>query len=265
MSSTLEKLPGTHGELVVHVWNVESPTFVVLLAHGYGEHAGRYAHVAEALNSSGGVVYAPDHLGHGLSEGGRAHIEFLEDMVSDLHSVSFVAADAHPGLPTVLIGHSMGGIIATRYVQRYEHPDVLVLSGPVIGGNPALTGLLDLDPIPEVPIDPEVLSRDPAVGEAYLADELVYHGGFRRETLQGFVDAVDAIASGGDLGETPTLWLHGELDGLAPLETTAAAMERIKGTRLTSKVYPGARHEIFNETNQDEVIGDVVDFVSGNL
>jgi alpha-beta hydrolase superfamily lysophospholipase len=161
-----------------------------------------------------------------------------------------------------VIGHSLGGIIATRYVQTQERPAALVLSGPVVGGNPAIAGLMEMDPIPDVPIDPSVLSRDPAVGEAYMADELVYHGGFDPRTLVGIFAAVAAIAEGPSFGELPVLWLHGEEDALAPYDATRAAMDHLRGPGTEEKVYPEARHEIFNETNQDEVIGDVEAFLS---
>jgi alpha-beta hydrolase superfamily lysophospholipase len=255
---------GTRGRISVHHWENPQPRFVVLLAHGYGEHAGRYEHVAQALVSAGGTVYAPDHIGHGRSDGEPALIHDIEDVVADLHAVAGLAEGEHPGLPTVLVGHSMGGIIATRYAQQHrDELAALVLSGPAIGGNPALIGLLELDPIPDVPIDPAILSNDPAVGEAYAADPLVYHGPFRRETLLAMGGAIEAIAAGPSLGDLPTLWIHGELDQLAPLEHATAAVDTIKGSALQSKVYPGAQHEIFNETNQDEVLADVVRFVGG--
>lgn len=253
---------GSRGALALHVWTADRPSFVALIAHGYGEHAGRYEHVAGRLVDAGGAVYAPDHIGHGRSEGGRAHIEFLEDMVTDLGVIAQQAVSQHPALPVFLVGHSMGGIIAVRYVQRAVGPvDALVLSGPVIGGNPAVFALLEMDPMPEVPLDPAALSRDPAVGAAYAADPLVYHGSFRRESLQAFKDAAATIGAGPGLGELPTLWLHGEHDSLAPLAETRAMVERIGGTALQQKVYPGAMHEILNETNSDEVLDDVVAFV----
>ncbi|MCW3014314.1 MAG: alpha/beta hydrolase fold protein [Solirubrobacterales bacterium] len=254
---------GARERIAVHRWTALQPRYVVLLAHGYGEHAGRYEHVAQALVADGATVFAPDHAGHGASGGERALVTSIDDLVADLHTVAGIARDAVPDVPVVLIGHSMGGIIATRYAQLHgEGLAALVLSGPVIGGNPDLIGLLDLDPIPDIPIDPAVLSRDPAVGAAYAADGLVYHGPFRRETLLGFMAAITAIAEGPSLGELPTLWIHGEEDALAPLAATREAVERIRGPRLEEKVYPEARHEIFNETNQDEVIGDVLAFVA---
>src|SRR3954449_6346534 len=255
-------IAGTRGRVVVHRWDVDEARYVVLLSHGYGEHARRYDHVAARLNDDGAAVYAPDHFGHGRSEGERALAEDLEGAVSDLPLVADRPAADHPGLPTVLIGHSMGGLIAARYGQRYgDELAALVLSGPAVGGNPEIEALAEMDPIPDVPIDPAVLSRDPAVGEAYAADPLVYHGPFRRETLLGFGAAVAAVAEGGTFGELPTLWIHGADDELVPLVHKRPAIEAVKGARFEEKLYPGARHEIFNETNRDEVIDDVVGFV----
>ncbi len=255
------KLAGVHGELVVRRWDTASPRYIVLLAHGFGEHSGRYDHVASALAADGAVVYAPDHAGHGRSAGERARADLIEDMVIDLYGVNVRAREERPRLPVVVLGHSMGGIIAVRYAQRFDKLAALVLSGPVIGGNPGFTALLDLDPLPEVPLDPGLLSRDTSVGQAYLEDELVYHGPLQRESLQGLVDAVEAVGAAGSLGELPTLWIHGELDGLAPSAVTRPAIERIRGSNLRSKVYPGAQHEIFNETNRDAVISDVISYL----
>src|SRR3954447_9487589 len=200
-------IAGTRGRIVVHRWDAGDARYVVLLSHGYGEHARRYDHVAERLNADRAVVYAPDHFGHGRSDGERALAENLEGAVEDLHLVADRAAAEHAGLPQVLIGHSMGGLIAARYGQRYgSELAALVLSGPAVGGNPEIEALAELDPIPEVPIDPAVLSRDPAVGQAYADDPLVHHGPFRRETLLGFGAAVAAVAEGGSFGDLPTLW-----------------------------------------------------------
>src|SRR4051794_21601302 len=119
MSASDFEIAGTRGRIVVHRWGIDDPRHVVLLSHGYGEHARRYDHVAERLNDEGAVVYAPDHWGHGRSQGERALAEDLEGAVEDLHLVAEQAAGDHPGLPVALIGHSMGGLIAARYGQRY--------------------------------------------------------------------------------------------------------------------------------------------------
>ena len=263
---TQHSLAGSGGNLVFFEWSNESATFIALIAHGYGEHARRYDHVAERLVAEGATVYAPDHIGHGLSDGERALVEHGEVLTADLHLVAEIARGAHPGLPVVLIGHSMGGIVATRFAQK--HPGelaALVLSGPVIGGNPALFGLLEMDPIPEIPIDPAVLSRDPETGAKYAADPLVYHGPFHRASLEMFKRSVGDVAGGGSFGDLPVLWMHGSEDQLAPLADTRAAVEKIRGPRTEEKIYEGAQHEIFNETNRDEVLDDAVEFVQRAL
>lgn len=257
------EISGGAGKVVVHRREpAGSPRLVVLLVHGYAEHFGRYAHVIDRLATDGAVVYAPDHRGHGRSDGEQAVVHDIDDLTADLGLVADFARDEHPDLPVVMVGHSMGGAVATRYAQL--HPGELaglVLSAPVIGGNPAFEPLLGMDPMPDVPLDPVMLSRDPAVGEAYVADELVYSGPLKRPTLAAILSTRDTVAAGPTLGSLPVLWVQGELDPLAPLVPTQAAVERVGGDRLTSKIYPGAMHEIFNETNKAEVLDDVAAFV----
>lgn len=255
---------GTAGDLALWHWTVEAPQFVAVISHGYGEHARRYDHVADRLTRAGAEVYAPDHQGHGRSDGPRVHIETFDDYARDLATVIELASERHPGLPVVLIGHSMGGAITARYVQREGTAALaaVVFSGPFIGGNPDLMGLVQYDPIPDVPIDPEGLSRDPATGRAYLDDPYVHHGPFLRETLLAIDVALQDIATGPDVGELPAIWLHGEDDPIAPYPLAEQAMPRLVGVHGRSKSYPGARHEIFNEINRDEVIGDVIAFLA---
>jgi alpha-beta hydrolase superfamily lysophospholipase len=251
----------------VHRWSAEDPRVIVLLAHGYGEHAARYEHVARALvDELGAAVYAPDHRGHGQTDGATGLVEDGEAITGDLHDIADEARAEHPGLPVVLIGHSMGGLIATRFAQRYgDELTALVLSGPAIGNYPAFEMLLGMDPIPDVPIDPAVLSRDDAVGAAYAADELVYHGPFQRKTLEQLLAAIARVNEGPSFGDLPTLWIHGSDDQLLPLEQTRPGIEHVKGSAFQEKIYEGGRHEVFNETNKDEVIGDVVAFLRGVL
>ncbi|MDQ3103329.1 MAG: lysophospholipase, partial [Actinomycetota bacterium] len=136
-----------------------------------------------------------------------------------------------------------------------------VLSGPVIGSNPQIEALLEMDPIPDVPIDPAVLSRDPGVGEAYAADPLVYHGPFKRQTLVELFAGVASVAADGSLGDLPTLWIHGSADQLSPLESAQATIEIIRGSDFDQRIYEGAAHEVFNETNRAEVLDDVSAFL----
>ncbi|MGW6525701.1 alpha/beta hydrolase [Streptomyces sp. NPDC054962] len=257
-------LTGTRGTIVVHEWSPPRPRRLVLVVHGYGEHAGRYGALADVLTGHGAAVFAPDHMGHGRSAGERVVIEDFEDVVTDAHAAARLARAAHPGLPLIVIGHSMGGLIAARYAQRYGGTlAALVLSGPVIGGWELPGRLLAHEEIPDLPVSPAALSRDPAVGAAYAADELVWHGPMKRPTLEAFVRTLEAVAEGGDTGPLPLLWLHGDDDRLVPLPGSRTGVERLSGGPLTERIYPGARHEVFNETNRAEVFADVTRFLDG--
>ena len=119
--------------------------------------------------------------------------------------------------------------------------------------------------MPEVPIDPSILSRDKSVGEAYAADELVYHGGFHRETLEAIFAGARTVAGGPNFGDLPTLWVHGEGDVLAPLDASTDAMKHLRGRNIEEHVYPGAQHEVFNEINKDEVLDHMIRFLRSAL
>jgi alpha-beta hydrolase superfamily lysophospholipase len=247
----------TIGRVHVRRWPAEEPRRLVALVHGYGEHIGRYEHVAQALLARGATVFGPDHVGHGRSPGERALIKDFEPVVDDLHRV---ITETRKKLPVVMVGHSMGGLIAVRYAQRYgDALSGLVLSGPAVGLSPVLRGWLS-DGIPSDPIDVSVLSRDVAVGEAYAADQLVYHGAWKRKTLEAFAAADDAIAAGPPLGNLPLLYVHGSEDQLVPLELARPVVERLAGPDTEIHVIDGARHEVFNELDQDQTIDLVVRF-----
>lgn len=257
---------GHAGLLLGSMWTPPGePTWVAVLAHGYGEHVGRYQWVADRLTADGAIVYAHDHVGHGRSVGDRVLVEDFEPVVDDLDLLVRRAHEEHPQLPVVLVGHSMGGMIAARYVQR--HPDLLtaaVLSGPVLGSWAPVEQLLGAETIPEDPIDPSTLSREESVGEAYEQDELVWHRGFKRPTVEALDAQLRAIGEGGRLA-VPTLWLHGEEDQLVPIEASRAGWEAVRGEDAQQRTYPGARHEIFNETNREEVLDDVLTFVHEHI
>ncbi|GAA3783713.1 alpha/beta hydrolase [Streptomyces phyllanthi] len=255
-------LDGTRGRVVVREWPCERARYVALLVHGYGEHIGRYEYVAGVLGAHGAAVFGPDHMGHGKSAGERVLIEDFEDVVTDVHAVEELARAAYPGVPVVLIGHSMGGLIAARYAQRYGTGlAALVLSGPVLGTWELPRALLAYDELPDVPIDTGLLSRDPEVGAVYAADPLVWHGPFRRPTLEAFVRTLETVSKSGDVGALPLLWVHGDDDRIVPLPASRTGVGELRGPDQVERVYPGARHEVFNETNKDEVLADVTAFV----
>jgi len=264
--STEFGIDGHAGHLVARRWEAAAPTYVALLCHGYGEHIGRYEEVASRLAGDGAAVYGIDHVGHGRSDGDRVLVEDFEGVVDDVRRLERTARAENPDLPVVLIGHSMGGMIGARYAQRYGADlACVVLSGPVIGRWDAVTALLAAEEIPDAPIDPATLSRDAAVGRAYVDDPLVWHGPFKRPTLEALQSCIDTISAAGPIDTTPVLWLHGEDDQLVPMAASREGWQRIAGPGAEQKSYPGARHEIFNETNRSEVLDDVLTFVHAHV
>jgi alpha-beta hydrolase superfamily lysophospholipase len=248
----------TIGRVHVHRWAADDAARLVVLVHGYGEHMGRYEHVAQALVARGSSVVGPDHIGHGLSPGERAVVEDFESVVDDLRAVVHATRD---DLPVVMVGHSMGGLIAGRYAQRHRDDLAgLVLSSPAVGLGPVVEGWLAAPELPSEPIDVAVLSRDPAVGEAYTADPLVYHGGWKRPYLEAYLVADRAIADGPGFGDLPLLYLHGSEDQLPPLELARPVVERLAGPGSELRVVDGARHELFNELGKARTIESVANF-----
>jgi alpha-beta hydrolase superfamily lysophospholipase len=247
MASTEFELQGSQGKIVVRKATPES--------------ASRAVRDEPLDDVRVAAVYAPDHRGHGRSEGPRAVVDDVDAMADDLHLVVQTAKNENAGLPLVLIGHSMGGLMSIRYAQRYgSELTALVVSGPFLG-NPMMAPLLEMEVLPDIPIDPAALSRDPAVGEAYAADPLVYHGPLIKESLVGMFGAVEQVAGGPTLA-LPVLWVHGEADQLAIYDSAKVLLEKVGGDNLTAKAYAGAAHEVFNETNQDEVVNDVAAFLA---
>ena len=122
--------------------------------------------------------------------------------------------------------------------------------------------LLGIDVLPSDPLPVTTLSRDPEVQRRYQEDPLVWQGSFKRQTLLGFADLLLNIALDADKVTGPVLWQHGEDDHLVPPAGSRRAIALMRNAQVTEKIYPGARHEIFNEINKDEVLADTVDFLA---
>ncbi len=254
---------GSEGRVFYRRWDPEAqPARIVLIVHGYAEHGGRYAHVAAALTPRGSVVYADDHLGHGRSDGERALIADFEHVDDDLHALAGIARAEHPAVPLVLVGHSMGGLLAARFAQRWPSEVAgVAFCGAVIGDWQWARDVVGRPDLPYVPFDPEALSRDPHVGASYAADPLVYHGQYKRKLLESEVRALDHFQR--DVGRLtmPVLLLHGTDDPFVPYERSLEAVRDMPTDDLTVHVYRGARHEVLNETNRDEVIGHLSEWI----
>lgn len=231
------------------IWRASEPKGVLLLAHGIGEHSGRYDHVGSYLADRGISVYAIDHQGHGRSGGKRGWVSDISVFLDDLASLDAFMRLENEGLPTFLLGHSMGGLIATAYLlERPLKPDYAIFSGP------AIVPILD----PDAPaIDPTRLSRDPAVQDAYMMDPLILRERICDELYLRLADALVLIDGRASEIDVPILLIHGTADKLCSWEGAKAYVEATRSPDRTIKLYPEGRHESFNEVNREEVLADL--------
>ncbi|MEO5838603.1 MAG: lysophospholipase [Acidimicrobiales bacterium] len=249
-------------------WPATNARASVLLIHGISEHSGRYEHVGHFLADRGFDVVAIDMRGFGQSGGRRAYVgsfdEYLDDVEDQMAEVRAL------GVPVVLLGHSMGGLIALSYaLSARPDPDLLALSAPALGASipahlralaPVLARLAPRLNVPS-PIKGEMLATDPAVGEAYRADPLVERtvtpllGHALLRQVQWASENLSRLS-------IPTLVLHGADDQLVPARSTRPLADLALVTRRT---YPALRHEIFNEPMRFAILQDLTDWLTTQL
>ena len=262
------QVPGHAGALHVRLWTPNStPRALIFLLHGYAEHGGRYSHVAEALVAQGLAVLAPDHVGHGLSEGERALITDFGLVVDDLGATASATSEKlNVAVPLLLVGHSMGGLLAARFVQRWPNRAAgAAFLGAVIGDWKWARKVLSLPQLPPEDSDPMGMSRDLDVCRAYAADPLVYRGLYKRPLLEAEVVALDEFREEIHEIRIPVGFFHGTADPFVPYGDSLQAINDMPSAAKTIKLYAEAKHELVNETNKEEVIGDLQGWIDNTL
>lgn len=277
-------------------WPGDAHHGTVLIVHGLGEHIGRYEHVAARLNAWGWNVVGYDQRGHGASPGARGRIATSADLLLDLAQMIDATRAAHHG-PLVLLGHSMGGLVAARFVAEgvgrdrkprpsagvpmvhgdtgatapatwYREVDALVLSSPALdtgmrAGQKLLLGVLGrLAPNLAVGngLNPEWISRVAAVVPAYRADPLV-HDRIAPRLARFIVDGGEFVRARAARWTVPTLLLYAGSDRcVAPRGSAAFAVAAPKSV-VTAREFEPLFHEIFNEPEQAEVFAVLHDWL----
>ena len=262
--------------IVYDTWTPDQPARgVVVLSHGYAEHARRYDHVARRFGGAGLVVYALDHRGHGRSGGKRVYLRDIGEYTGDFHTLVGIAAREHPDLPRIVLGHSMGGGVVFAYGA--EHPGdyaAMVLSGPAVYAQSAVKPWLVTvakllgrfaPGVPVEQLDAGAVSRDPEVVAAYKADPMVYHGKLPAGIARGLFIVGETMPQRAAAVTAPVLVVHGEQDRLIPVEGSHRLVECVGSQDVNLKVYPDLFHEVFNEPERELVLDDVTSWIEGRL
>jgi alpha-beta hydrolase superfamily lysophospholipase len=274
---TERNFDGVGGVRIVYdVWTPEAPPrAVVVLSHGLGEYARRYDHVAQCFGDAGLVTYALDHRGHGRSGGKRMLVRDISEYTADFDTLVGIATREHHGLKCIVLGHSMGGGIVFAYgVERPDNYDMMVLSGPAVAAQELVSPLMLVAAkvlgvlVPGLPVqelDVEAISRDPAVVAAYNDDPLVYHGKVPAGVGRALLQVGETMPQRAPALTAPLLVVHGSEDRLIPVDGSRRLVECVGSTDVELKVYPGLYHEVFNEPERAQVLGDVVSWISKRL
>ncbi len=238
---------------------------VLLLAHGLGEHSGRYQQFAAFFAVRGYAVVAPDHPGHGASPGPRVYVSSFEDFLQPLLQLRENIASWYPAANCFLVGHSLGGLIAARLLLQAQHRFAgAVLSGAALAvAQPPPAPLLWLNRLLSrlwptlgmMQLDPGQISRDPEVVAAYRADPLVHHGKVSARLVAELFAAMKMVNASQREITLPMLVLHGGADVMT--DPTGSELFCAGVGDRTLRLYPGLYHEIFNEPERLQVLDDL--------
>lgn len=261
--------------ITYYEWAAENPRAIVHIVHGVGEHARRYGRLAAELVAAGYTVYADDHRGHGqtgLDHLGLTHLgpRGIRGAIRAVQDVGEALRERHPDLPLIVLGHSWGSLMAQRIIARSALYDAAVLTGTSL----AVPGILNGGDLNKPwrthgATGLEWLSRDPTAGEAFAADPLTFD---IAETpawkpLQPL--AMLGRPSPKMPRDIPVLIMVGSRDTLGGERGGTLLAEqyvtRAKLSDVELEIFPEARHEIFNETNRDEVVARLVDWLDRHV
>lgn len=298
-ASTFEFTDADGFGVFVYKWAPEGPARAVLqIAHGAVEHALRYRRIAEYLNGHGYAVYANDHRAHGKTAGtmeaaGKAGEDGWNGIVRGFAQLTGIIKDEHPGVPVFVLGHSLGSMVAQQYIEQYGDGIAgVILSGSwgTLGDTTELVAAVDhaiasqgADAPSEVlammfgsfnerfdgDTGFEWLSRDQAEVQKYVDDpwcgSFAFSNGFVRDFFAGMEETWKPENEAKIPKDLPVLVISGDQDPAGGYSvTTQVLVDRYRAlglSDLTAKFYPGARHEILNETNRDEVHADILEWL----
>lgn len=248
---------------------------VLIVVHGLGEHCGRYMNVVNHFVPLGYALYGLDHIGHGRSEGAREFVHRFEDYTDTLEIYCRLVKDRQAGKPTYLLGHSMGGLIASYYLlDRQAHFHGAVFSAPSIKVSDKISrATIIMGRILSVfapkagvlALDAGGISRDPEVVAAYLSDPLVFHGKTPARLAAELLKAMLRVTAEAGKITMPFMVIQGAEDRLVDPSGAQMLYEKAGSRDKTLKVYEGLVHEVFNDPERARVLKDVEAWLAAHV
>lgn len=249
-------------------WLPPSPSRALVLVHGIAEHSGRYAEIAQWFARRGFAVHAYDQRGHGRSLGRPGFVRAFDELLQDLDCFLSTLKSDDSKLSITLLGHSLGGLVVLAMLSE-RHPAVAqaVVSGPALRVSDGVSKLQmelvkvlrRIAPWLSVPnsLNLEDLSRDPEVGRRYREDSLV-HQKISVSLASEILKQAPRTREAGAKIEVPVLLLHGADDRICPATASRDFFRTLQAEGSDCKIYPGLRHEIFQEPEREKVYQDIL-------
>jgi len=248
---------------------------VLLVVHGLAEHSGRYLNIVNHFVPKGFAVYGIDHFGHGKSDGQRVFVERFEDYTEPLKTYYDMVVGWQPGKPIFLLGHSMGGLIASYYLLDHQKEFTgAVISAPAIKVSKTISpmtitmGKLLSGIMPKsglMALDATAVSKDPEVVKAYVTDPLVYTGKVTARLAAEMLRAMQRVTAEVGTISLPFIAVQGTEDRLVEPDGTQMLYNESSSKDKTLKMYTGLFHEVFNEPERETVLADVEQWLNAHL
>ncbi len=254
-------------------WKAENPRAVIVIAHGLGEHSGRYANLINIMQDDSVSFYALDHRGHGRSEGKRGHISSFSEYTEDLKTLFKLVQNENQNLPVILLGHSMGGVIAFQYALKYPR-DIsglilssagLIPAGELPAWKKMLAGVLSrLAPslVMSNGLNSSDLSHDQAVVDNYVNDPLVHDRISSRWVVEFIRAGADSLSRAAELS-MPLLIIHGADDKIVDFRGSKEVMDHASSMDKEFYLFEGLYHETMNEFSpeKEKVVNSIREWI----
>eukprot|EP00731_Ephydatia_muelleri_P001909 Em0001g1909a len=266
-------------QLAVTKWRPQSsPKVLLCISHGVGEHMGRYDKLGKYLAEKGVLVYGHDHVGHGNSQGDRVYVNsfntYVQDTVRHIEDMN----KQHPEVPSMLLGHSMGGLVATLVVEQNQSlVSALLLSSPGLDTDPAfgsftytvlqmvIAVIKRVLPQKELlTLDPNFISTIPEEVQMYVEDPLVWHGGMKAGWIYEFGLALTEARANIRSITLPLFLMHGDGDRLVPISASEFIRANIGSQDKQYEVFADNYHEILHDKDQDRAMQLIADWILAN-